>query len=97
MMRDEITIKFDELIKRVVTCIEQNNIQKARNIFNRNVFPEFKEIVWKTSSPLNKFVFFFCELDEYLNNKGARIANAINKEKVLDDYYGDYSNKLSKI
>lgn len=97
MEKKDNTAKFNSLIKRVIEFIECDKDEEAREVFNRDIFPEFKEIIWDTQNPLNKFVFLFCQLDEYLNNKGAIIANVINKEKVLDDYYGDCSDKFGKI
>lgn len=57
---------------RQVVELLQIDEQKARPLFNSKLHPKYAMVVANTSNPVRSFLFFFQELDEYLNNSGAR-------------------------
>ena len=56
----------------------------GRNFFNSNVFLIYGNEISDKTSPLRSFFFIFNELDEYLNNPGARALGQGNLRNLLD-------------
>jgi len=89
--------KFNDLISETITLIEKGNLDQAQKLFNENISPEFGETIWEQSSPLNTFMPFFCELEDYLNNKVLETIGVTDKERILDLYYGEYKEEVKKL
>lgn len=91
------TKEFDILISSVLGLIKEDKLFEAKTMFNKDIFPKFRELVWEKTNPLNHFVFFFCELDEFLNNEGAKILGVSGEEKILDLYENEYKEEFFKL
>jgi adenosine deaminase len=76
--------------------VKEGKDQDARTLFNSNIYPNFEKYFKneKESEPkaLDKKIFFY-ELDEYLNNEGAKILLQTSREKILDLYLSYLEDK----
>lgn len=76
---------FCDEMRQVVELLQIDE-QKARQLFNSKLYPQYANAVADAASPLRLFFFFFQELDEYLNNSGARTLGQATKEKLMWSY-----------
>lgn len=82
-------------MKQVVELLQQDE-QAARLLFNSKLHSQYAKAVSDASSPLSTFSFFFQELDEYLNNEGARKLGQATMEKLLWSYT-DFQTEATKV
>ena len=88
--------EFDTTIAQIMEMIRADKDKEARVLFNSNIYPNF-ETYFKndnTSEPvvLDKQIFFY-ELDEYLNNEGAKTLRQTSREKIRDLYLSYLEDK----
>lgn len=96
MVNQEIK-EFDRLVSVAISFIKDGDDRRAREFFNKELRSSFGEAVWVTDSPLRSFAFFYCELDDYLNNEGSKILGVSSKEKILDLYESEYKEEFFKL
>ncbi len=89
--------RFNDLVSLIMSSIKKGDDKQARLIFDKELRPNFGEAVWIGSSPLRPLAFFYCEMDDYLNNEGAKILGVSSKGKILDLYESEYKEEFAKL
>ena len=82
-------------LEKVIGLISKNEIE-ARVIFNRDIYPRYKDAINDDKSSLRPLAFFFFELDEFLNNQNARLLGQSTKKEILGSFYSDFLGDLDE-
>ncbi len=89
--------EFNDDMQKVVKLIEDHNDDEARSYFNAVVYQKYSDIQGSDSdNPLSIVILFFFDLDEYLNNEGARTLGVTSREYIIGSFYSDYRDALTE-
>lgn len=73
---------YDDL--KAAAALLKTDERECREYFNSRVFSRYEKEIASAASPLRPFFFIFQQLDEYLNDPGARALGQGNADDILD-------------
>ena len=82
-------IKYCESLTKILSYLEKKEVEKAKEMFNNNVYPLYKDSIMDTTNPISKFRWSFISLDKFLNNSNIEMLKFLDLNNVISDVLDD--------
>jgi hypothetical protein len=96
--RETVTVDaFEKDIRRVMALVIAHRDEEARELFNRELYDRYHQVMCgRANHPLKACTVYFLNLNEYINNEGAKILGVTDRRSTVSEYYWDFPTNLAE-